>query len=209
MAKKSHSSGERKLGQMWRSRGIRNQPEDEPGTAEMADGNNRADGKGEDGDGFGAARDRAAPSGVGQAQDGGDQRAGMADADPENEIGDVESPEYRRVQPPDADAVIDLIAEGEDAGQDHAARHSHGKPVRGRWCARAAAAGPRRICSAVLAIVLARTLAEGNLRWAWCRVRRAAWCRGRNAPGAKPRYWDRSDRRRPWPWEGTIARRRD
>ncbi len=95
----------------------------------MADGNDRADGERENGDGFGAAGDGAAPAGVSQAQDGGDQRARVADSDPENEIGDVEGPEYGPVQAPDAEAMIDLITEGEDARQDHAAGDAYRQPV--------------------------------------------------------------------------------
>src|SRR5690242_10436596 len=101
--------------------GVGNQPIKKPGTAEMADGNDGTDGQGENRDGFGAAGDRPAPAGVGQAEDGGDERAGMADADPENEIRDVEGPKHGPVQSPHAEAVINLVTESKDAGQDHAA----------------------------------------------------------------------------------------
>ena len=48
---------------------------------------------------------RRAPLLPEQEQDGGDQRAGVADTDPEDEVGDVPGPADRLVVAPDADAV--------------------------------------------------------------------------------------------------------
>ncbi len=130
---------------------VRNQPEEKPRPSQVADRDDRADGQRENRDGFGASRDWSAPSRIRQAQNRGDQRAGMADADPKNEIGDVESPEHRPVQAPHAKAVIHLIAESKDAGQNHAAANAYGQPV----CGAAAEEGrsrSSRICSAVFAI---------------------------------------------------------
>src|SRR4029077_3581030 len=100
--KKNHAAGEiskngEKIPEQRRAKirpdvafaGVGNEPVEEPGAAEMADGDDRADGEREDRDGFGAARHRAAPTGIRQAQNSGDKRPGMADSDPENEIGDV------------------------------------------------------------------------------------------------------------------------
>ena len=132
------------------------------------------------------------PAGVGQPQNGGDERAGMADANPKNEIGDIEGPKHGPVQAPDADPMVDLPGEGEDAGQDHAARHSHGKPVPGAG----AHERPQQVRANLFRCFShcsSRWLAEDSLRWVSCRVRRAAWWIDRNGPGAKPRYSDRSE----------------
>src|SRR3972149_2732257 len=56
--------------------GIGDQVIEQPRPSEVGQGNQRADGKGKDGDGLRAPRDGAAPGGVGQAQDRGDERAG-------------------------------------------------------------------------------------------------------------------------------------
>ena len=129
MAKKSHASGERKLGQIWRSLGYGISQKASHGRPRWQIGNDRANQNRENGDGLGAASDRPAPGGVGQAQDGGDQRAGVADADPENEIGDVEGPEDGRAQSPHADAGIELITKCGHAREQQAAGERHGNPV--------------------------------------------------------------------------------
>ena len=49
-------------------------------------------------DHLGHPRDRPAPFGLAQPQDRRDQRAGVADADEEHEIGDVEAPVHRPVE---------------------------------------------------------------------------------------------------------------
>ena len=54
---------------------------------------------------FGEAVDRGAPVLPQQQQDRGDQRAGMADADPPDEVDDGEAPADRNVDAPDADAL--------------------------------------------------------------------------------------------------------
>ena len=187
--------------------GIGNHPVAEPGPPDVANGNDRADGQREYGDGLGAARDRTAPGGVGKAQNRGNQRAGVADADPENEIGDVERPEDRRVQAPHADAVVHLIEERADARQHQARRQRHGNPIR-----RAALEDrPQQILLDLFSrsLHLARCLAGDRSRSAACRVRRAVWCRDPSATAARLRYSDRSGRRRPAPWARTIARRPD
>src|SRR5271156_1040151 len=89
--------------------GVRDHPESEPRAPNVAERNDGADQDREDGDGLRTAGDGPAPSGIGKTQNGGDQRACMADADPEDEIGDVECPEDRGVYTPDADPGIELI----------------------------------------------------------------------------------------------------
>ena len=100
---------------------IRYQPEEQPRPAEMNDGKQRANHQREHGDHFRAARHRPPPAGVHEPEDRGDQRARMADADPEDEIGDVERPEDRVVDPGDPEAVVHLVRPGAEACQDDAA----------------------------------------------------------------------------------------
>ena len=69
-----------------------------------------------------------------QEQDRRDQRAGVADTDPEHEVGDVPRPADRVIQSPDADAGRDLIAEAEqpDRRDQRADRKRHPPPARRR-----------------------------------------------------------------------------
>ena len=67
--------------------GIRNQPVEQPRAAQVDDRKQAADHQGEYRDGLRGAGDRLAPAGIGEAQDRGDQRAGVRDADPE--YGDI------------------------------------------------------------------------------------------------------------------------
>ena len=57
-----------------------------------------------------------------EQQDGRDERARVADADPEHEVGDVEGPAHGLVQPPGADAGGDLVGHGGRAGQQRGQR---------------------------------------------------------------------------------------
>ena len=60
---------------------------------------------------LGEAVDRRAPFLVQQQQDRRDQRAGVADADPPDEVDDREAPGHRHVDAPDADALEQQIAD--------------------------------------------------------------------------------------------------
>ena len=62
-------------------------------------------GDGEERHRLGEAVDRRPPRLLEQQQDRGDQRAGVADADPPDEVDDVEAPADRDVVAPDADAL--------------------------------------------------------------------------------------------------------
>src|ERR1700674_293527 len=95
----------------------------------MAERNQSADGESKYGNSFRATRYRPPPAGIGQPEDGRDQRARVTDADPEDEVGDIEGPEDGRVEPPAANAGIQLITEGARARHDQAARHRYGEPV--------------------------------------------------------------------------------
>ena len=61
---------------------------------------------------LGEAVDRGAPLLVEQQQDGRDQRAGVADADPPDEVDDREAPADRDVDAPDADALDEQPGDG-------------------------------------------------------------------------------------------------
>ena len=50
-----------------------------------------------------------------EEEDGRDQRAGVADADPEDEVDDVEGPEDGAVVAPDADARVEGVADAAEA----------------------------------------------------------------------------------------------
>ncbi len=60
-----------------------------------------------------------------QQQDGRDQRAGVADADPPHEVDDGEAPGHRDVDAPDADALEQQIADGVE--QHHHEREGDGE----------------------------------------------------------------------------------
>ena len=113
---------------------IRHEPEEEPRPAEVNDRKHRADHQGEHRDGLRAARDRTAPSGVDQSQDRGDERAGVADADPEHEVRDVEGPENRPADAADSEPVVHLVDPRAQAGGDDGAkkRDEHPEPRRCR-----------------------------------------------------------------------------
>ena len=108
--------------------GIGGQPEEEPGPSEVDDGKQAADHQSKDGNHLSTTRHRTAPRGVGKAQYRRDQRPGMADADPEDEVGDVKGPEYRAVDSPYADSSPNLVGKGAGRGEHDAAEHGQREP---------------------------------------------------------------------------------
>src|SRR4030095_3357340 len=88
---------------------IGHKPVKELRSSEMDDRKESADHQREDGDGFGATSDWPAPFGSGDSKNGGDQSAGVGNADPEDEVCDVECPEDRPVDAPDTQPVGELI----------------------------------------------------------------------------------------------------
>src|SRR5882672_2477858 len=94
----------------------------------MNDGEHGADHQREDRDDLGAAGDGTPPLGVHEAEDRGDQRPRVTDADPEDKVRDVERPEDRPVETPDADAAIDLIGERADAERNNPAEQDDERP---------------------------------------------------------------------------------
>jgi hypothetical protein len=94
----------------------------------------RPDHQGESSDHFGAARYRTAPGGVHQSQNGRDQRAGVADADPEHKIRFVKAPVDRPVVTGDADTGVHLVTPGGQAGQNHRPENANGYKEDRRRC---------------------------------------------------------------------------
>ena len=93
--------------------GIGKQPVGEPGAAHVDQRENAGAGHGEQRHGLGKTVDRVAPRLPQQQQDGGNQRAGVADTDPPDEVDDGESPTDGNVDAPDADAFDEQVGDGE------------------------------------------------------------------------------------------------
>src|SRR5437867_2454355 len=85
----------------------------------MNDWKHRADHQRKDRNHLGTACDRPSPGGIHQAQDGRDQGAGMADADPENKIRDIKCPIDRPFDAGDRQTVGHLIQPGSKSGHDN------------------------------------------------------------------------------------------
>ena len=64
---------------------------------------------GEDRHRLGRARDSRPPAGTDEMEDRGDERAGVRDTDPENEVDDVDAPAHRDAEAGDAHARFDLV----------------------------------------------------------------------------------------------------
>src|SRR6266851_3237158 len=88
-------------------RGMRKHVIGHPGTPGMDERKDAGAGHREERHGFGEAVDRGAPLLIQQEKNSGDQRAGMADTDPPDEIDDGESPADRNVDAPNSDALDD------------------------------------------------------------------------------------------------------
>ena len=97
----------------------RNHPVKEPGAAQMDQRKQRSGDQGERGDGLRAAGNRPPPLGLDDAQNRRDERACVADTNPEDERGDVEAPEGWPVLACHADAHREL----EEPRDEHHACH--------------------------------------------------------------------------------------
>ena len=95
--------------------GVGKQPVEIPGSPKVNDRKQTGGHHREDGHRLGGPRDRRAPAGAKQEQDGGDQRAGMGDPDPKHEVGDVNRPHHGRVIAGDTETGPNLVGEGVDA----------------------------------------------------------------------------------------------
>ena len=95
-------------------------------------GKNRRAHDGEERHRFGRTIDRGAPFLSEQKQNRGDERAGVPDTDPENEVGDVPGPADRMIQSPGADAGGNLVTETEqtERGDRRGDRESDPPPTR-------------------------------------------------------------------------------
>jgi len=114
--------------------GDREDHPDEPDAADVDRGEDARAHDREDGHRLGRAVHRGAPLLLEQAQDRGDQRSGVADADPEHEVGDVPRPVDLVVQAPDTDTRDQQVAD-EQTQQAHDARggqEQRGPPEPGR-----------------------------------------------------------------------------
>ena len=100
------------------------------GPAQIQDHAAHAEEEDQDGDHLGGARDRAPPFRVRQPQDRRDQRAGVADADEEDEVGDVEAPVDRHVETGHGEAPAQLARVGEDAPRRDQQQDGRGGPER-------------------------------------------------------------------------------
>ena len=90
-------------------------------------------GDAEDGHRLGGAQDRSAPVGLGEAQDRGDHGAGVGQADPEDEAGDVEAPHDRAVLAGHVHAVHHLPGEGgQPPGHHRPQAEGESVPAQGR-----------------------------------------------------------------------------
>ena len=93
---------------------VRHEPVEEPRPPEVQNRVLRRAGDREDRHRLGEAVDRRAPLLPEEEQDGGDQRAGVADADPPHEVDDVPAPGDRDVDAPDADALEEEPADRDE-----------------------------------------------------------------------------------------------
>ena len=123
---------------------VRNQPEELPRPADVNDREESGRHDGEHRHRFGASVNRGAEAGAEEIQNGRDQRARVADTDPEDEADDVDAPHHRRVVTGVAEAPVDLV--GPRAGAPEEQRDRDGE--------RAEPAGGRRESAADVAIDL-------------------------------------------------------
>ncbi len=93
--------------------GIREEPVGEPDAADMQRREQAGAHNCEDGHGLGKAVDAGAPILAEEEENGTDERAGVADADPEDEVDDVKGPGDGLVIPPHTDACGEQIGDGE------------------------------------------------------------------------------------------------
>src|SRR5579884_1319654 len=75
----------------------------------MDDGKHAADHEREHGDRLGSARDGLAPIRLREAKNGRDQRAGVGDANPKNEVDQIKAPKHRAPDSGHADSFMELI----------------------------------------------------------------------------------------------------
>ena len=107
---------------------VRHEPEEQPRTSEMDDREQRADHQREYRDDFRATRHRPAPPCVHEAQNRGDERARVTDADPEHEVRDVEGPVHRHVDAGETEPHVHLVEPRPEPHRDDAAEDGDEEP---------------------------------------------------------------------------------
>ncbi|OPZ06824.1 MAG: hypothetical protein BWZ08_02192 [candidate division BRC1 bacterium ADurb.BinA292] len=114
--------------------GVREKPIENLRPAEVEEREHAGAGDGEEGHRLGEAIDGIAPGLLHQEQDCGDQRAGVTDADPPDEIDDGEAPGDRHIDAPDADAADENPGDRgeEEHHQEEAKAESQPPEARGR-----------------------------------------------------------------------------
>ena len=117
---------------------VGNQPVEEPRAPEVDDRKQRGGHDGEHGHRLGRAGYRRPPFGPEQKQDRRDQRTGVRDADPEDEVGDVDGPEDRVLVAGDTHAGPGLIQKRQHADRQGGERQRQPDVVdRAGWPERA------------------------------------------------------------------------
>ena len=104
---------------------VRDHPISEPRAPRVHERKNPRAHHGEESHRFGKAIDRGAPLLIQQEQDRGDQRAGVADTNPPDEIDDGEAPADRNLNAPDPRAFQDEV--GQRDKQRHRQREGNGE----------------------------------------------------------------------------------
>ena len=95
----------------------------------MDEGHEHGGHEGEDGQHFGGAGGGPAPFRLGEAQDGGEHDARVADPYPEDEVCDKEAPEYGAVQAGNADSSVDHESGGSEGEEDYEPEEQDDCPV--------------------------------------------------------------------------------
>src|SRR5207244_37047 len=78
---------------------------------------------------FRGPRDAGPPAGTTEIEHRGYERARVRDSDPEDEVGDVDGPEDRRLVTGDAQAHLDLIPESIKCQREHRQRQTHASEI--------------------------------------------------------------------------------
>ncbi len=99
--------------------------EDPLGAAHINPNLEQTQDKRKEGNSLGDTRDGASPLGLGHAQNGRDERTGVADANEEHEVREINAPIDRPTQPGDSQAQRPLADQEDRAPQEHQAQNSN------------------------------------------------------------------------------------
>ncbi len=112
--------------------GVGREPVEELRPAHVQEREYAGAGDGEERHGLGEAVDRGAPLLMQKQQNRRDQRAGVPDADPPDEVDDREAPADGYVDAPDADAFVKHVGDGEMQDHDQGEGHREADPPAAR-----------------------------------------------------------------------------